>query len=105
MSDVEVLVTFRHTEPTDALKKYVEEKVARIGKYFRRPLHAHVVLSIDSGERHVAEVELNAHGTIIQGKEETQDLYSAIDLVMDKVERQITKLKEKTKLNPRRGKG
>jgi putative sigma-54 modulation protein len=104
MTDVKVSVTFRHTEPTDALKRYVEEKVARIGKYFRRPLQAHVVLSVDSGERQVAEVELHAHGTVIQGKEETQDLYSAIDLVMDKVERQITKLKEKTKLNPRRAK-
>jgi putative sigma-54 modulation protein len=104
MSDVKVSVTFRHTEPTDALKRYVEEKVARIGKYFRRPLQAHVVLSVDSGERQVAEVEIHTPGTVIQGKEETQDLYSAIDLVMDKVERQITKLKEKTKLNPRRAK-
>ena len=103
MSDVKVLVTFRHVEPTDALKNYVEEKVARMGKYFRRPLDAHVVLSVDSGERQVAEVELNAHGTVIQSREETEDLYSAIDLVMDKLERQITKLKEKTKLNPRRG--
>jgi putative sigma-54 modulation protein len=104
MSDVKVSVTFRHTEPTEALKRYVEEKVSRIGKYFRQPLQAQDVLSVDSGERQVAEVELHARGTVIQGKEETEDLYSAIDLVMDKVERQITKLKEKTKLNPRRAK-
>jgi putative sigma-54 modulation protein len=102
MTDVKVAVTFRHTQPTDALKQYAEEKVRRIRKYFYRPLEVHVVLSIDSKQRQVAEVELHTHGTTIHGKEETEDLYSAIDLVMDKIERQIKKRKGKTKLNRRR---
>jgi putative sigma-54 modulation protein len=102
MSDVKVAVTFRHTVPTEALKQYAEEKIHRIGKYFSRPLEAHVVLSVDSKERHTAEVELHTHGAMIHGKEETEDLYSAIDLVIDKVERQAQKQKEKTKLNRRR---
>ncbi|HEU4344657.1 MAG TPA: ribosome-associated translation inhibitor RaiA [Candidatus Binatia bacterium] len=102
MTEVKVAVTFRHTQPTDALKQYAEQKVYRIRKYFYRPLEAHVVLSIDSKERQVAEIELHTHGTTIHGKEETEDLYSAIDLVMDKIERQIKKRKEKTKLNRRR---
>jgi putative sigma-54 modulation protein len=104
MSDVKVAVTFRHTVPTEALKQYAEEKIHRIGKYFSRPLEAHVVLSVDSKERHTAEVELHTHGAMIHGKEETEDLYSAIDLVIDKVERQAQKQKEKTKLNRRRAK-
>jgi putative sigma-54 modulation protein len=102
MSDIKVAVTFRHTEPTDALKRYAEGKVHRIGKYFSQPLEAHVVLAVDAKERQVAEIELHAHGTLIHGKEETDDLYSAIDLVMDKIERQAQKQKEKTKLNRRR---
>jgi ribosome hibernation promoting factor len=102
MSDVKVAVTFRHTEPTDALKTYAEEKVHRIGKYFSRPLEAHVVLSVDSKERHTAEIELHTHGAMIHGKEQTEDLYSAIDLVIDKVERQVQKQKGKTKLSRRR---
>jgi putative sigma-54 modulation protein len=103
MSEVHVSVTFRHTEPTDALKHYAEEKVHRIGKYFSRPLEAHVVLSIDSKELQVAEVELHPHGgTLIHGKEQTEDLYSAIDLVMDKIERQVKKQKGKNKLLRRR---
>ena len=97
-------VTFRHTQPTEALKKYAEEKVHRIGKYFSRSLEAHVVLAVDSKERQVAEVELHAHGTTIHGKEETEDLYSAIDLVTDKIERQVKKRKGKAKLNRRRTK-
>lgn len=104
MTEVKVSVTFRHTEPTDALKRYAEDKVHRIGKYFSRPLEAHIVLSIDAKELQVAEVELHAHGTVIHGKEERDDLYSAIDLVMDKIERQIIKQKGKTKLGRRRAK-
>ncbi|MBI2230230.1 MAG: ribosome-associated translation inhibitor RaiA [Deltaproteobacteria bacterium] len=104
MSEVKVSVTFRHTQPTDALKDYAREKIHRFGKYFSRPLAAHVVLAVESKECQIAEVELHAHGTIIHGKEQTLDLYSAIDLVMDKIERQIKKRKEKIKLNRRRTK-
>jgi putative sigma-54 modulation protein len=102
MSDVKVSVTFRHTEPTDALKQYAEEKIHRLGKYFSQPLDAHVVLSVESKERQSAEVELHAHGTIIHAKEQTGDLYSAIDLVTDNLKRQVRKQKDKTKLEPRR---
>ena len=104
MSDVKVAVTFRHMEATDALKRYAEEKVRRIGRHFSRSLEAHVVLSVDSKERQTAEIELHTHGAMIHGKEETDDLYSAIDLVIDKLQRQVQKQKEKTKLNRRRAK-
>ena len=99
---MKVSVTFRHTEPTDALKQYAEEKIHRLGKYFSQPLDAHVVLSVESKERQSAEVELHAHGTMIHGKEQTEDLYSAIDLVTDNLKRQVRKQKDKTKLEPRR---
>jgi len=102
MTDVKVAVTFRHTDPTDALKRYAEDKIHRIGKYFSKPLDVHIVLSVDSKDRQIVEVELHGPGTTIHGKEETEDLYSAIDLVMDKVERQVKKQKEKSKLERRR---
>ena len=102
MSDVKISVTFRHTEPTDALKLYAEEKIHRIGKFFSQPLDAHIVLAVESKERQSAEVELHTHGTTIHGKEETEDLYSAIDLVIDNVRRQVQKHKDKTKLERRR---
>ena len=102
MTEVKVSVTFRHTEPTDALKHYAEEKLRKIGKYFYRPLEAHVVLSVDSRNRQLAEITLQARGVTIHGQEQTEDLYSAIDLVMDKVEQQIRKYKTKTRLRRRR---
>ena len=102
MNDVKVSVTFRHTEPTDALKQYAEEKMHRLGKYFSQPLDAHVVLSVESKERQTAEVELHAHGGMIHAKEQTEDLYAAIDLVTDNLKRQLRKQKDKIKLEPRR---
>lgn len=102
MTDVKVSVTFRHTQPTDALKRYAEEKVHKIGKYFYRPLETHVVLSVDSKDRQLAEVTLQTRRLTIHGREETADLYSAIDLVMDKIEQQVRKYKTKTRLRRRR---
>jgi putative sigma-54 modulation protein len=105
MTDVRISVTFRHTQPTGALKRYVEEKMHKIGKYLYRPLEAHVVLSVDSKDRQLAEVTLQTHRTTIHGREETNNLYSAIDLVTDKVEQQLRKYKTKTRLRRRRNKG
>lgn len=102
MADVRVSVTFRHTRPTEALKHYAEDKVYRIGKYFYQPLDAHVVLAVDSRDRQLAEVTLQARRLTIHGKEETSDLYSAIDLVMDKIEQQVRKYKTKIRLRRRR---
>lgn len=102
MTDVVVSVTFRHTDPTDALKQYAEAKIHRLGKYFSEPLEAHVVLAVDAKQRQVAEVELHAHGAVIHGKEEQADLYAAIDLVLDKIERQVKKQKAKSKGKRRR---
>jgi putative sigma-54 modulation protein len=102
MSEVRVYVAFRHIAPTEALKHYAEDKVHKIGKYFSRPLEAHVVLSVDSKQRQVVEIELQTHGFNVHSREETSDLYAAIDLVMDKLERQVQKHKEKVKLERRR---
>lgn len=104
MTEVKTSVTFRHTAPTDALKHYAEEKIHKIGKYFKRPLEAHVVLSVDGRQRQVAEVTLQALGMTIHGREETDDLYAAIDLLIDKVDQQVRKHKAKTRLRRRKAK-
>ncbi len=105
MSDVKVSVTFRHTQPTDALKHYAEQKIHKIGRHFPKNLEAHVVLSVESKVRQFAEVILQTtNGVTINGKEQTDDLYAAIDLVMEKIERQVQKQKEKFKERRRRTK-
>jgi putative sigma-54 modulation protein len=87
---MQVLVTFRHMDATAALRDYAESKVARVHKYLRRPIEAHVILEV-SKRRHMAEITLTGEHMTVNAKETTGDLYSAIDLAMDKVERQIQK--------------
>jgi putative sigma-54 modulation protein len=93
---MQLSVTFRHMDATDALKAYTQEKVERIRKYFPDPIKAHVVLACDRGYNHIADVMITLHnGIIIKGEETTEDMYSSIDLVMAKIERQCRRYKEK----------
>lgn len=92
---MQITVTFRHVDPTPALRAHAEEKITRVTrKYFRRPGDAHVILAV-SKQRHVAEVTLQADHHTLFAKETTQDLYSAIDLATTKLEHQAQKLKAK----------
>jgi putative sigma-54 modulation protein len=89
-------VTFRHMEASDAIKEYAREKVDKIKKYFPDPIMAHVVLTTERGYQHVADVNITLHnGLIIKGHEVTEDMYSSIDLVAAKIERQVRRYKEK----------
>ena len=93
---MQLAVTFRHMDATPALKEYAREKVERINKYFPNPIKAHVVFSTESGFNHVADVMITLHnGFVIKGEETTEDMYSSIDLVMAKIERQVRRYKEK----------
>ena len=85
---MDITVTFRHTEPIESLKIYAEEKVSKIRKFLDSPLEAHIVLTVEKF-RHQADVTLSVNGTRIKAVEETADMYSAIDQVMDKIEKQV----------------
>lgn len=89
-------VTFRHMEATEAIKEYAREKVERIKKYFPDPISAHLVFSTERGYQHAADVNIQLHnGIAIAGREVTEDMYSSIDLVMAKIERQVRRYKER----------
>jgi putative sigma-54 modulation protein len=89
-------ITFRHVEPNAALKNYAAEKVERLTKYFDGLVEGHLVLGVEK-IRHMAEVTLRANGLRINAREENADFYSAIDNVVDKLERQLVRYKEKLK--------
>ena len=91
-----ITVTFRHMESSDALKQYAEEKTRRIEKYLEEPIEVHWVLSVEK-IRHIAEATVVAKNITINAREETQDMYSAIDLAIDKLEKQVRRHKEKVK--------
>lgn len=88
-------VTFRHMEPTDALKEYARERMERIKKYFPDPIACHVVMST-LRHNHRVDVNLQLHnGLQLGGHEITEDMYSSIDLVAAKIERQVRRYKDK----------
>jgi putative sigma-54 modulation protein len=95
-------VTFKNIDSSDHLKAYVSDKLDRFDKYLNNPAEANVVLSVEKF-RHIAEVIISGDRLSIKAKEETDDMYSAIDMVLDKLEKQIKKSKEK--IRERRGGG
>ncbi|MFP4036167.1 MAG: ribosome hibernation-promoting factor, HPF/YfiA family [Desulfobacteraceae bacterium] len=93
---MDITVTFRRMEPMESIRDYAAEKVTKIDKYLDTPSEAHIVLSVEKF-RHIADVTLSIDGTRIKGVEETEDMYSAIDQVMDKIEKQVKKYISKTR--------
>ncbi len=93
---MQVNVTFRHIDPSIPLKEYAEEKLLRVKKYLEEPIEAHVVLKVEKF-RHIAEVSIDSNGIRINGTEETDDMYSALDLLADSIEGQVRKNKEKVR--------
>jgi putative sigma-54 modulation protein len=91
---MQLSVTFRHMDPSEALKTYVQERTTRLTKYIDRPLESQVTLTVQKF-RQIADVVINADGIRIAGQEAHEDMYAAIDLVMDKIERQVKKYKGK----------
>jgi len=91
---MQISVTFRHMEPVEELKQYACSKLTKVKKYFYNPIEASVILTREK-HRNIAEVTLVANRFTLKGQEETADMYSAIDLVMDKIERQVKKYKDK----------
>jgi putative sigma-54 modulation protein len=95
-------VTFKNIDPSDHLKAYVSDKLDRFDRFLDNPAEANVVLSVEKF-RHIAEIKITGDRLKINGKEETNDMYSAIDMVMDKLGKQIKKSKQKVR--DRRGRG
>ncbi len=87
-------VTFKNLDSSDTLKSYVQDKLDRFDRLLDNPGEANVVLSVEKF-RHMAEINIIGDRLAINGKEETVDMYSAIDMVLDKLEKQIKKSKEK----------
>jgi len=91
---MDITVTFRHVDSTESLKEYAEEKLSKMDKYFDYPVEAHVVLAVEKF-RPIADVNLNVNGAVIKAEEETEDMYSSIDQVMDKIEKQVKRYRDK----------
>lgn len=96
-------ITGRHVEVTPALREFAIEKLSKLHKLLDGPLEIHVVLGIEK-HRHTAEIQVKSRTAVLSGAEETGDLYVSIGEVVEKLERQALRHKDKRKAHkPRRG--
>ncbi len=102
-----VVVTGRNIDLTNALKDYLLDKLQRAQKHFDHPLEGTALLSVAKNpsiaHNQTAEITIKLNGNIIRGEESTQNMYASIDLVADKIERQLRKYK--TRYYHKGGKG
>ena len=92
----------KNIEVTPALRDYVEKKVGKVTKYFDNVGEITVLLTV-SKDRHIVEVTVPVQGILLRGQEATMDMYTSIDLVIEKIERQIRKYKTKLEKRFREG--
>lgn len=91
---MKINITARKLEVSNNLREYAEKKFSRLEKYFNQLIDAHIIFSIDKLD-HIAEIVVNGDGVQFYGIEKSGDMYSSVDLLIDKLEKQVVKYKEK----------
>ncbi len=92
---MQVSVTGHHIEVTDSLKNHVEEKIAKLKRHFDNVTDIHVILTVEKLDQK-AEATVQIRGAKLFADDVQEDMYKAIDNMVDKLDRQIIKHKEKT---------
>ncbi|MFZ5826688.1 MAG: ribosome hibernation-promoting factor, HPF/YfiA family [Bacillota bacterium] len=87
---MQTTVRGKNIEITSALREYVEKKLGKVEKFVDHPMNAQVNLYVERG-RHIVEVTAGLNGMLLRGEEATGDMYASIDLVADKLEKQVQK--------------
>ena len=93
---MQINVSGHHIEVTDSLRQYVETKIERLERHYDQITNVHVILRVEKqGQK--AEATIRIQGGDIFAEAESDDLYAAIDMLVDKLDRQLIKQKEKMK--------
>lgn len=95
---MQIKFNFKNFEPSEHLKKYARERYEKLSKYLHDTDSAELQVNLEVEKfRHIAEVILTAKDIHISATEETEDMYSTVDLSLDKIEAQLRKQREKVK--------
>ncbi len=100
---MQLSLTGHHIDVTDALRNYVETKFERLERHFDNVTNVHVILSVEK-LRQKAEATIHVNGGKVFADDVQEDMYAAIDSLIDKLDRQVIKHKEKL-TNHRSGNG
>ncbi|MCF6251058.1 MAG: ribosome-associated translation inhibitor RaiA [Methylococcaceae bacterium] len=91
---MQISVTGHHVEVTDSLRNHVEEKIGKLKRHFDNVTDVHVILTVEKLEQK-AEATVQISGAKLFADDVQEDMYQAIDNMVDKLDRQIIKHKEK----------
>ncbi|MEW6172383.1 MAG: ribosome-associated translation inhibitor RaiA [Bacillota bacterium] len=91
---MQITVRGKNIKVTDALRNYVEKRLAKLDRYFNNFGEAQVTLSVER-ENHRIEVTIPVNGMILRGEEATHDMYAAVDVVVEKLEKQVERYKKR----------
>lgn len=92
---MQINITGHHVELTPALRDYVNNKMQKIQRIFSQITNVHVILSVDKKFQQKAEARVLLSKAEIVAESESENMYAAIDTLIDKLERQVVKHKEK----------
>ena len=93
---MQINLTGHHVDITPPMREYVMGKFERLERHFDRVTNVHVILSVEK-LRQKAEAELHLNGAQVYADHTEEDMYAAIDGMVDKLDRQLKRHKEKTK--------
>lgn len=91
---MQIRIDGHHVDLTDSMQAYIESKLEKIERHFDQVVDIHVVLGVEK-QRQMAEATVHVAGNDIHAKSENEDMYAAIDQLVDKLDRQVKKHKEK----------
>jgi putative sigma-54 modulation protein len=83
-----VSITFRHMDASEAIKKHATAKLGKLQKFLRQPMTAKVTISVDK-KKHVAEARVSSGGAHLEAKESGDDMYASIDRMIEKLQHQV----------------
>lgn len=93
---MQINLTGHHVDITDSLRDYVDTKFSKLERHFDHINNVHVILKVEKLQQ-IAEATLHLSGTEVFATSEHADMYAAIDALIDKLDRQVIKHKEKIK--------
>ncbi|MDX1454225.1 MAG: ribosome-associated translation inhibitor RaiA [Gammaproteobacteria bacterium] len=93
---MQVNITGHHVDVTDALRSYVDTKLEKLERHFDHIVDVHVILTVEK-QQHKAEASLHLKGHHLYAECIQDDMYASIDGLIDKMDRQVVKQKEKFK--------
>jgi len=96
-------ITGRHIEITEPIRKFATDRLEKLRGISDEVMEAHIILTVEKHQRHIAEANIKTRHDFHHGEEVSTDMYTSIAAVLDKIEKQIRRSKEKNTSRKRRG--